>query len=49
MDKIAAITTTLELYNKMIKLYPDCVNPGALWRSTQAVKEYDSYARSSTS
>ena len=38
-DKIAAITTTaLELYNKMIKLYPDRVNPGALWRSAQAVK-----------
>src|SRR5215467_1632412 len=38
-DKMAAITTTaLELYNKMIKLYPDHVNPGALWRSAQAVK-----------
>ena len=38
-DKIAAITTTaLELYNNMIKLYPDRVNPGALWRSAQAVK-----------
>lgn len=38
-DKIAAITTTaLELYNTMIKLYPDRVNPGALWRSAQAVK-----------
>ena len=38
-DKIAAITTTaLELYNNIIKLYPDRVNPGALWRSAQAVK-----------
>ena len=38
-DKIAAITTTaLELYNNMIKIYPDRVNPGALWRSAQAVK-----------
>jgi glyoxylase-like metal-dependent hydrolase (beta-lactamase superfamily II) len=38
-DKIAGTTTTaLELYNKMMKLYPDRVNPGALWRSVQAVK-----------
>jgi glyoxylase-like metal-dependent hydrolase (beta-lactamase superfamily II) len=38
-DKIAGTTTTaLELYNNMIKLYPDRVNPGALWRSAQAVK-----------
>lgn len=38
-DKIAGTTTTaLELYNKMMKLYPDRVNPGALWRSAQAVK-----------
>jgi len=32
------MTTVLELYNNIIKLYPDCVNPGALWRSAQAVK-----------
>jgi len=38
-DKIAGTSTTaLELYNKMIKLYPDRVNPGALWRSAQTVK-----------
>ena len=38
-DKIAGTTTTaLELYNNIIKLYPDRVNPGALWRSAQAVK-----------
>ncbi|MGB6528676.1 MAG: hypothetical protein WBF33_11260 [Candidatus Nitrosopolaris sp.] len=38
-DKIAGTTTTaLELYNKRMKLYPDRVNPGALWRSAQAVK-----------
>ena len=38
-DKIAGTTTTAsELYNKMIKVYPDRVNPGALWRSAQAVK-----------
>jgi glyoxylase-like metal-dependent hydrolase (beta-lactamase superfamily II) len=38
-DKIAGTTNTaLELYNKMMKLYPDRINPGALWRSAQAVK-----------
>src|SRR5215472_14649279 len=35
-DKIAGTTTTaLELYNNMIKIYPNRVNPGALWRSLQ--------------
>jgi len=38
-DKIAGTTTTaLELYNNMIKIYPNLVNPGALWRSAHAVK-----------
>lgn len=38
-DKIAEITTTaLELYNNMMKIYPDRINPGAFWRSAQAVK-----------
>ena len=38
-DKIAEITTTaLEFYNNMMKIYPDGVNPGAFWRSAQAVK-----------
>jgi len=38
-DRIAGTTTAaLDLYNKMIKLYPDRINPGALWRSARAVK-----------
>jgi glyoxylase-like metal-dependent hydrolase (beta-lactamase superfamily II) len=38
-DRIAGTATTaLDLYNKMIKLYPDRINPGALWRSARAVK-----------
>jgi glyoxylase-like metal-dependent hydrolase (beta-lactamase superfamily II) len=38
-DRIAGITTSaLDLYNKMIKLYTDRINPGALWRSARAVK-----------
>jgi glyoxylase-like metal-dependent hydrolase (beta-lactamase superfamily II) len=38
-DKIAeTTTTTLELYNNMMKIYPNHINPGALWRSAQAVK-----------
>jgi hypothetical protein len=38
-DRIAGTSTTAsDLYNKMIKLYPDRINPGALWRSARAVK-----------
>jgi len=38
-DKIVETTTTaLELYNNMMKIYPNRINPGALWRSAQAVK-----------
>jgi len=38
-DCVAAITTTArELYDEMRKLYPDWINPGALWSSAQAVK-----------
>jgi glyoxylase-like metal-dependent hydrolase (beta-lactamase superfamily II) len=42
-DRIAGTTTAaLDLYNKMIKLYPDRINPGALWRSARAIKDrYD--------
>jgi glyoxylase-like metal-dependent hydrolase (beta-lactamase superfamily II) len=42
-DRIAGTTTAaLDLYNKMIKLYPDRINPGALWRSVRAIKDrYD--------
>ena len=31
-------TTTRELYDKMLSLYPDRVNPGSLWGSAQAAK-----------
>src|SRR5213083_865236 len=39
-DRIAEMTTTAqELYDNMLKLYPDRVNPGwALWSSARAVK-----------
>ena len=40
-DRIAEITTTAqELYDKMLDLYPNRVNPGwALWSSARAVKQ----------
>jgi len=31
-------TTARELYDQMLKLYPDWGNPGALWTSVNAVK-----------
>src|SRR4029078_8087518 len=31
-------TTSQELYDQMLKLYPDWGNPGALWTSVRAVK-----------
>ena len=31
-------TPPRELYDQMLKLYPDWVNPGALWTSVHAVK-----------
>jgi len=31
-------TTARELYDQMLKLYPDWINPGALWSSVSAVK-----------
>jgi glyoxylase-like metal-dependent hydrolase (beta-lactamase superfamily II) len=38
-DRIAAATTTAEeLYNRMLALYPDRLNPGALWSSARGVK-----------
>jgi glyoxylase-like metal-dependent hydrolase (beta-lactamase superfamily II) len=39
-DRLAGTTTTArELYDKMLKLYPDRLNPGgALWLSARAVK-----------
>jgi glyoxylase-like metal-dependent hydrolase (beta-lactamase superfamily II) len=38
-DRIAETTTTArELYDQMLSLYPDRVNPGALWASSRAIK-----------
>jgi glyoxylase-like metal-dependent hydrolase (beta-lactamase superfamily II) len=38
-DRVAGTTTTArELYDKMLELYPDRINPGALWSSARAVK-----------
>jgi len=39
-DRLASTTTTAqELYDEMLKLYPNRVNPGwALWSSARAVK-----------
>lgn len=34
-----ATTTVLELYNAMLELYPDRVNPGSLWGGAKAVKK----------
>src|SRR6202011_286082 len=38
-ERLAMQTTTArELYDQMLKLYPDRDNPGALWTSARAVK-----------
>jgi len=38
-ERLAMQTTTArELYNEMLKLYPDWINRGALWSSVSAVK-----------
>jgi glyoxylase-like metal-dependent hydrolase (beta-lactamase superfamily II) len=38
-DRVDGMTvTTLELYDQMLKLYPDRVNPGMLWTSALAAK-----------
>ena len=38
-ERLALQTTTaLELYDEMLKLYPDWGNPGALWTSVRAIK-----------
>jgi glyoxylase-like metal-dependent hydrolase (beta-lactamase superfamily II) len=38
-ERLAMRTATArELYDQMLKLYPDWVNPGALWTSVRAVK-----------
>jgi hypothetical protein len=38
-ERLALQTTTaLELYDQMLKLYPDWGNRGALWTSVRAIK-----------
>ena len=38
-ERLATQTTTAqELYDEMLKLYPDWINRGALWSSVRAVK-----------
>ena len=38
-DRLAETTTTArELYDQVLSLYPDRVNPGALWASARAIK-----------
>src|SRR5258706_4714295 len=38
-DRIAGTTTTArELYDQMLSLYPDRINPGRLWDSARALK-----------
>jgi glyoxylase-like metal-dependent hydrolase (beta-lactamase superfamily II) len=38
-DRLAESTTTArQLYDRMLELYPDRANPGALWGSARAVK-----------
>jgi glyoxylase-like metal-dependent hydrolase (beta-lactamase superfamily II) len=38
-DRVDGMTaTTLELYDQMLELYPDRVNPGMLWTSARAAK-----------
>ena len=38
-DRVAGTTTTArELFDKMLEIYPDRINPGALWSSARAAK-----------
>ena len=38
-DRVAETTTTArDLYDKMLELHPDRVNPGALWTSARSIK-----------
>jgi hypothetical protein len=38
LDRIAELTTNArELYDKILEIYPDPVNPGALWSSARGV------------
>jgi len=35
---VASTSTAMELYEKMLTLYPNRVNPGSLWATAKAVK-----------
>ena len=35
----AATTTARELYDAMLEVYPDRVNPGSLWGAAKAAKK----------
>ncbi len=37
-DRVAQTTTARELYDQVLSLYPQRVNPGALWSSARALK-----------
>jgi len=38
VTSLASTSTTLELYEKMLSLHPDRVNPGSLWAAAKASK-----------
>jgi hypothetical protein len=37
-DRVAETTTARELYDRVLELYPNRVNTGALWSSARALK-----------
>ena len=43
-DAEGSTTTGIELYEKMVALYPDRVNPGSLWATANTVKRVSSAA-----
>ena len=43
-DAEGSTTTSIELYEKMLALYPDRVNPGSLWATANTVKRVSSAA-----
>jgi glyoxylase-like metal-dependent hydrolase (beta-lactamase superfamily II) len=48
-DRLAQTTTTArELYDQMLSLYPERVNPGALWSSARALKPEEGKTASGT-
>jgi glyoxylase-like metal-dependent hydrolase (beta-lactamase superfamily II) len=49
IDRLAQTTTTArELYDQMLSLYPERVNPGALWSSVRALKPEEGKTASAT-